>query len=145
MFSKTDDTVRFVYHLGCGRSYETKGKLSEVEDITLEPIKSQYGIVGYNILFKFKDGTPTMGLYQDMSDDVLKNINELTQFVLGKDSSEGLGSNCGGGCGSCYCQCWPNYKTIIILFSVAVVAYVGASFGLALMMKSKLDDMDDDM
>ena len=73
-----------------------------------------------------------MGLFQDPSEDVIKATDELTEYVLGRKSNADLGSNCGGGCGSSYCACCPQYKMVVILFAVVAIAYVGASFGLAL-------------
>lgn len=73
------------YTAFCGK-WELKGKISDVSDIKLRSIKSQYGLVGYSIQIEFKDGSQSIQIWQELGDNVMGNIEELSQFCLGRST-----------------------------------------------------------
>lgn len=139
MFSKSLDSIHVVYNLFCKRKVERKEKLSNVEDLELETVKSQYGIAGYYIKFTFKDGTKPLFLFHENNPQVLASINELSQFCLGRNANADLGSNCDGKCGSSHCFCCPGYKLKIAIWTVVALAYIAGSFALAIVLNGRLD------
>ena len=84
-FSKSGDNLTVEFTQIFGWKYTKTGKLSDVKDIELLPIATQYGIIGYHFLFKFKDGSESIGMTQmGTKEEALESINELSEFVIGK-------------------------------------------------------------
>ena len=97
----------------------------------METVKSQYGIVGYNIIIVFKDGTKQMKYFVENGDDALNGINQLCEYCLGRAGNAELGSNCDCKPSGNTCNCGPGYMCVIIATAVIVVVYIAVSFVIA--------------
>ena len=72
--SKPDDIITVTYSMMCGRSWQAQGKITQISEITMETVKSQYGILGYNIVINFKDDTSSFKYFVDKGDDAVEGI-----------------------------------------------------------------------
>ena len=127
----------------CDRSMMREEPISNVEDIRVLPIKSQYGIVGYVANITFKNGAPKIQLYKDKGDNVVEDFEELAMFVLGRNATDNdLGDNCDCRQGGCYCICCKMWGLVAALIVLAGLAYVGVSFAIGYAVDEKFLEFD---
>lgn len=129
-FDKANDSIEATYFVVCcGMRWVQKGKISQVRDIKLETIKSQYGIVGYSIKIIFKNKVRPIVIWQELSDNVMENIEELTQFCMSKSTDEVQETqSCDCRPGGCHCVCCPNYIAKAFLMFLFGAIFILVSF-----------------
>ena len=78
-FNKPEDSINVVYHLFFGRNYKRSEKISNVEKVEFKPVKSQYGVGGYEVKICFKDkNIQSISMQYDNKPDVKDKANELS-------------------------------------------------------------------
>lgn len=137
--SKDNNQLMVSYKMLCfGRYKVREERLENVSDIVVLPIKSQYGIIGYVADIYFKNGAPKIQIYKDRGDDVVNDYEELSFFILGRNATDNMLSNdCDCTCGGCYCVCCDYWGIVIYFFVLAVLVYVGISFGIGYIIDKK--------
>ena len=131
---KSTDQIEVTYKMMCfGREMKMIEALHSVELIEVQPVKSQYGIVGYVANIAFNDGAESIQIYRDgRGGDVVADFEELSMFILGRNAKNNeLRSNCDCSCGASYCICCKNWFLILVLFVLVSLIYIGGSFGIA--------------
>lgn len=133
--SKSNNMITVTYKMMlCGRLMERQESLSNVQDMVVSPVKSQYGIVGYVANIYFKDGAKKIQLYKDRQDsDIIQDFEEISMFIMGKNAQNNeLKGDCDCSKGGCYCVCCKNWVLVTIVFIIIAAAYIGGSFSLAI-------------
>ena len=146
---KSSDSIRAVYHLLGGRSIEQHAKVSQVEKIDLKPIRTQHGIVGYQIQIIFKDESPMIKLNIDKEaftmgseQKALEDCNELSRLILGKDAVDNVPGPCSCERSAKTMVCCSGWQIKLAITVIIILVIIGASFGISLALKN--DEPDDD-
>ena len=118
--------------LACRRTMERCESLDNVQECEVLPIRSQYGIVGYVMDIKFKNGTKKVQIYKDRDDEVQKEFEELSKAITGQDAKNNEEvSDCSCGASGCYCVCCKNWGVILAIIVLLALIYIAASFAIA--------------
>ena len=132
--NKNSRTIEVTYHMwACHRLQYRQESLDDVSEVVVDPVKSQYGIVGYVANIRFKSGASSIQLYKDKSDaNIVEDFNEMSRFITGNDADNNkLQGNCDGGCGQCYCICCKNWGIVVAFFAFFALGYVAISWAMA--------------
>ena len=132
--SKSYGTLYVTYRmLWCGRSTTREEKLNDVADVVVKPIKTQYGITGYVLEIYFRSGAPRIQVHKDKSESVIKEFEELSTQLIGRNATgndESL-NDCSCRCDTCYCICCKLWCLVTLIFILAVLLYITVSMGIA--------------
>ena len=116
----------------CKRTMEISEPLSNIQECEVLPIRTQYGIVGYVLDIKFKNGAKKVQLYKDRGDEVQKEFEELSVILTGTNAKNNEEvSDCSCGAGGCYCICCNHWILILVIIILVALIYIGASFAIA--------------
>ena len=140
--NKSFNTIYVTYKmLMCNRSIMREESISNVADIYVLPIKSQYGIVGYVADITFKNGAKKIQLYKDRGDNVVQDFDDLSWFILGRKATNNEEqSSCDCSSGGCYCVCCKNWGLITMIIVLAVLIYIAVSFAIGYAVDEKFLD-----
>ena len=116
--SKSSDTITATDKLLCGRSYERRGSLSQMEGVLAKEVRGRHGRIGSNVYIQFKNQSP---IVFHANDSLLfsRDMDDLSDFCLGKNAEFREAKCCS--C-ECACICPPRYcKTMTILVLLALL------------------------
>ena len=129
VFTKSKDEIHFTYKLLC-YSHSKSNKISNLSDIKIRAQRTKEGIIiGYWLVFEFKDKSSPLLLWQEKDGEQIQNLNQITNFCLGRDTKEdqeGADKCCQDG--PCLCICCPNWGCwfccIMIIVLVVIVGSI---------------------
>ena len=138
---KNFNKVFIAYRMFCfGRDIIREENISNVYDINILPIRSQYGVVGYVADIYFKDGAKKIQLYKDRGDHVSADFEELSMFILGRNATNNVEREecCDCSAGGCYCVCCDYWGCVLYFFILAGLIYIGISFAIGYVIDNKM-------